>query len=108
MTAITASNTSEVIALYLLVDCDGAAPYIACREDSDEPQLYDVDYDAMYDIQAYESRGLKCRLITILRPCAVVPDGFAEITDDEPARPRGAPSWMHGLDFTPSVKCRGA
>jgi hypothetical protein len=117
MTA-TANNTSEIIALCLLVDCDGVAPYIACREDSDEPQLYDVDYDAMYDIQDYEARGLKCRIIPILRhpnrrgaPLTRrgtdIPDGFTLVTVNEPSRPRrGAPSTMHGRDFVPGVKCR--
>lgn len=97
---MTVSNNSEIIALCLLVDCDGIAPYIACREDSDEPQLYDVDYDAMYDIQDYEARGLKCRIIPILRhpnrhgldlvtttDCAAAPTDFNEIKD-EPAMPR--------------------
>jgi hypothetical protein len=116
MTA-TANNTSEIIALCLLVDCDGATPYIACREDSDEPQLYDVDYDAMYDIQDYEARGLKCRIIPILRhpnrrgPLEMhrldIPEGFTEVTDYEPVR-RGAPSWIHHVDFVPGVKNRGA
>jgi hypothetical protein len=118
---MTTSNNSEIIALCLLVDCDGVAPYIACREDSDEPQLYDVDYDAMYDVQEYEARGLKSRIIPILRhrsrhgldfvttgDCVVAPVGFNEIKDDEPAMPRGAPEWMHGLDFVPGVKNRGA
>jgi hypothetical protein len=86
------SDMPEIIALCLLVDCDRPAPYIASRDDTDEPKLYDVDYDAFSDIEDYREQGVKCRLIPILR---------------HTSRPRGAPSWMHGLDFVPGVKNQG-
>jgi hypothetical protein len=98
---MTASSNSELIAFCVLIDCDSAAPYIASREETDAPQLYGADYDALIEAAEYERElSVKCRLIPILRR--------ANRERELASGPRGAPSWMHGLDVVPGVKCRGA
>lgn len=101
-----ASNNSEPIAFCILIDCDGAAPYIAGREDTDEPQLYDADYDARLDAREYEQElGVKCRAIPIFHHA----NREQELAGGPRVAPvRGAPSTMWGSSFVPGVKNRGA
>jgi hypothetical protein len=102
----TASNTSELVAFCLLIDCDGAAPYIASSEETDAPQLYDADYDALIEAAEYQRElGVKCRVIPILRRA----NREQELAGGPRGAPvRGAPSTMWGSSFVPGVKCRGA
>jgi hypothetical protein len=79
---------AEFIACCILVDCEGETPYLASREASDEPQLYDTTDDARIDAFWIErENGAKCKVVPILR---------------------GSPSWMGGLDHIPGVKRRDA
>ncbi len=91
-----ASNTHELMSLCLLIDCDGPAPYLAWREDTDTLQLYDVDHEAFGDIEEHEAQGRKCRLIPVYR----------EMNPAE--KMRGAPVWMWDRESVPGVKQRWA